>query len=384
MRKNKILYGRQHIDRNDIKKVQLSLKENFITTGKYVRQFEVNLKKKFKSKFAISCSSGTAGLHLAFLSLDLKKGDIVIMPSINFISSYRVAELMGAKIFLSDVDPISGQMTPETLEQCIKKNKIRNVKAIVTMYLGGYIKNNIEFFKIKKRLGCALIEDACHAIGGTYMHKRKKNFIGSCKHSDICVFSFHPVKTITTGEGGAITTNNKSLAKRMIELRSHGILRKNKYWEYDIKNLGYNYRLSDINCSLGVSQLNRLEKFSQKRKKIFNVYNKLLSPYKKFFNFVENPNRGDSYHFYLISIKFNFINSNKDKLFRYLNSKGIYPQFHYIPIFKFSFFKKKNKSLYKGANNFYKNSLSLPMFYNLTTNKQIFIIKKIINFIKSK
>ncbi len=382
--KNKILYGKQFIDQRDINSVKKSLREKFITTGKQVLKFENKLSETLKVKYALSCNSGTAGLHLAFLAINLKKNDIVIMPSINFISSYRVASLLGAKIYLTDVDPISGQMTPKNLIDCIRNNKLKKIKAVVTMYLGGYIKNTTEFYRLKKRFNFSIIEDACHAIGGRYTSKKKQFHIGSCEHSDLCVFSFHPVKTITTGEGGAVTTNNKSYAQKIKLIRSHGIIRKKKYWSYDIKELGFNYRLSDINCSLGLSQLKKIKIFQKKRKQIFDFYKKKLDPYKKVFKFEDNSNKGNSYHFFLLSINFKLLRSTKEKLFSYLNARGIFPQYHYIPIFKFSFYKKNKIKNYNGALKFYRNSISLPMYFSLTRKDQIYIINKLLQFSKLK
>jgi len=384
MKKTIIPYGKQFIDHNDISEVKKSLKERLITTGKYVLKFELKIKKKFKSKYALTCSNATAGLHLAFLSINLKKGDVVIMPSINFISAYRMADLIGAKIYLADVDPITGQMTPETLINCIKKNKLIKIKAIISMYLGGYIENNLEFYKLKKKYKCNLIEDACHAIGGKYSVNNKKYNVGSCKHSDLCVFSFHPVKTITTGEGGAITTNNKKYAERIKLLRNHGIEKKKKYWEYDIKELGYNYRLSDINCALGLSQIKKLDFFYLKRKNIVEFYKQKFKAINSIVTFSNSSNIYNCYHFFLLSINFKKINSSKDQFIKYLNHKGIIPQFHYVPIFKFNFYKKKNIKMYSGAIKYYKNTLSLPVYYDLNKKQQLYIIKNVIKFLSKK
>jgi len=379
--KYNLAYGSQFIDKKDINIVSNSLKEKLITTGKYVKSFEENLKNKLNSKFSFTCINGTAGLHLAFMAINLKKYDVVIMPSINFISSYRVANLIGAKIYLTDVDPVSGQMTPMLVQECIKKNKLKKIKAIVTMYLGGYPENIIDFYKIKKQYSCFLIEDACHAFGSKYEYRKQIHYIGSCKHSDLCVFSFHPVKTITTGEGGAITTNNKFLAKRIKLLKNHGIVKEKQYWKYDIRELGFNYRLSDINCALGLSQLNKLEKFITKRKNIFLTYKNKLKNLKSFLNFPCYSNNFNSYHLFIIKVNFKKLKTNKDKMFRHLIQKGIYPQFHYVPINKFSFYKNKNNEEFKGAEEYYNNSFSLPIYYDLKKNELLYIIKIINNFI---
>ena len=377
-----IPYGRQYVDSRDIKKVASALKENFITTGDYVKKFENNIKKKLGSKFALTCSSATSGLHLAFKAIDLNKSDIIVMPAINFVAAYNMSKISGAKIFLADVDKFSGQMTPDTLLACIKKNKLKKIKAILTMYMGGFPENVVEFYKIKKKYRCFLIEDACHALGSKYEHNSKDIYIGSCKHSDIAVFSLHPVKTITTGEGGLVTTNNKLIYQKILELRSHGIIRdkKNCHWKYDIREPGFNYRLSDINCALGISQLKKINSFINYRSKIFRYYKKNLEKFKiiKFPKY--NSKTYPSYHLFLISINFRKIKSTKDKLLFFLKNKNIIAQYHYIPLYKFTFFGKKTALI--NAEYYYKNTFSLPIYYNLKIKLLIKIIKYINIFMK--
>jgi len=310
---------------------------------------------------------------------------VIIMPVINFIAVYSMARLLNAKIFLADVDPLSGQMTPETLLKCIKINKLKKIKAIVTMYLGGYPENIIQFYNIKKKLNCYLIEDACHALGAEYLYKNNYLRVGSCKHSDISVFSLHPVKTITTGEGGLVTTNKKILYNRIVSLRSHGINKnKNYHWKYNINKSGFNYRLSDLNCALGLSQLKKINKFINYRKKIFYIYKK---EFKKINNIINLPSYNQSkpaYHLFLVSINFTKIKSSKEKLLKYLKNKNIFCQYHYIPIYKFKLFSKKiDTAFYKGAEYYYKNTLSFPIFYNLQFALQRRILQKIKFFFRN-
>ena len=377
-----IPYSRQYIDSKDIKYVSKALKEDIITTGKYVKKFEDKFIKFFQSKHVLTCSSGTSALHLAFASINLKKGDVVIMPAINFIAAYSMAKLMNARIFLADTDYLTGQMTPTTLLECIKKNKIKKIKAVVNMYLGGYPENIINFYRIKKKYNFFLIEDACHALGAKYKFKEKYIKIGSCKHSDIAVFSLHPVKTITSGEGGVITTNNTILYNRQKLLRSHCIIRENKkeHWKYEINNIGFNYRLSDINCALGLSQFTKINKFINFRKKIFNIYRSKLKTINNLISFpTYNKNYKPAYHLFIISINFEEIKATKDKLLKLFKKAGIFCQYHYIPIYKFNLFQEKiDLKHYKGAEYYYKNSLSLPIFYNLGFVYQ----KKILSLIK--
>ena len=204
-----IPYGRQYIDNEDIKSLSRSLKQNKITTGPKIKEFEKKINIYLKSKYSLVCNSGTSAIFLALRAIDLKKGDTIIMPSINFISSYNVSKMLGARIYLADVDPYTGQITPKTIEECCKKFNLKRVKAVIVMYNGGYPQNVEKFIKLKKKFNFKIIEDACHALGAEYICKNKKLKVGSCKHSDVCTFSFHPLKTITTGEGGAVTTNSK-------------------------------------------------------------------------------------------------------------------------------------------------------------------------------
>ena len=376
----KIPYGRQFIDKNDKLSVFSSLSNDLITTGPYVKKFEYELNRYFKCKYSYVCSSGTAAIHLAMMSINSKKDDVILMPAINFISSYNIAKIMQLRIYLVDVDDHTGQITPSKVIECIKKNKLKKIKALILMYHGGYPEYSKKFYDLKKKYSFLIIEDACHALGSEYKWKNRQYKIGSCKHSDISTFSMHPVKTITSGEGGVITTNNIKIAKNIKLLRSHGISRdKKKYWNYDVIKNGFNYRLSDINCALGLSQLKKINFFLKKRKKIYDKYVTELENY--------NPNLiipkysyniKPSYHLFLINIKFDKLKKNKDHFIKYLNDHNIMAQYHYIPIYKFKIYKEK-KSQLSGSEKYFKNSISIPIFVSLNDTDQ----KKIIKVIKS-
>jgi len=271
-------------------------------------------------------------------------------------------------------------MNPKTLIDCINKHKIKKIKAVITMYLGGYPENVIEFFKIKKKYKFFLIEDACHALGAQYFYNKNFIPIGSCKHSDITTFSLHPVKTITSGEGGLVTTNNRLIYNQISLLRSHGIKKNKKFhWKYNISKPSFNYRLSDLNCALALSQLKKINKFINYRKKIYYFYKNHLKTNNKFINFPNYTCVKPSYHLFLISINFK-ITKEKDEFLKFLKKKNIYCQFHYIPIYKFKLFKEKiNLNSFFGSNKYFKNNISLPIFYNL----EPFLQKKIINKINT-
>ena len=269
----RINYNKQFTDEKDAQIVLEAIKSKLITSGNFVNLFEKKICRFLKVKHAITCINGTAGLDLAFRSIGLEPENNVVMPVVNFVASYSMAKKIGAKIYLADVDPITGQMTPETLLDCIKKNKLKKIKAVVTMYLGGYAENVINFYKLKKKYSFYLIEDACHAFGAKYQYNNNKLMVGCCKHSDVSVFSFHPVKTITTGEGGMIFTDDDNLAEKCRKLR-------NMYFQEDKRfvheKLGWNLRMTNIQASLGVAQLERLDDFVLKKRWIGHKYNELL------------------------------------------------------------------------------------------------------------
>jgi len=378
--KNLIPYNKQNVINKDIQIVSKSLKEDLITTGKNVEKFELKIKNQIKSKYVVVCSSGTSAIHLSLMSMNLKKNDVILMPAVNFISVYNISKILELKIYLVDVDPISGQMTPDTLLDCIKKNKIKNIKILITMFLGGYPENIPELYKKKKKYNFKIIEDACHAFGSKYFYKKKYFNVGSCKHADISTFSFHPVKSIATGEGGAISTNNKKIYKILRLLRNHGIIRHKKYhWKYNIKTPGFNYRISDINCALGISQIKRLDKFISKRRKIYNLYFKKLKNYVVFYNY--NLKNKPCYHLCLISINFKKIKSSKDNFMKFMKQNKILTQYHYIPIYKFDIYKK-NKHFFNNTEYYYKNSVSLPIYYDMDLKTINIVINKIILFLR--
>tara|TARA_E500000178_G_C17038379_1_gene764884 strand:- start:10604 stop:11740 length:1137 start_codon:yes stop_codon:yes gene_type:complete len=372
-----IPYGRQYIDKKDINAVSKVLKNDIITSGNQVLTFEKKLNKYLKSKYSSVCNSGTSAIYLSLLSINLKKNDIIIMPAINFISSFNIAKTIGAKIYLADVDRITGQMTPEHVEECCKKFKIKKAKAIIVMYNGGYPHNAEKFLKFKKKLSCFIIEDACHALGASYRYKNSFKKIGSCSHSDICTFSLHPLKTITSGEGGVVTTNSKYLDEKIKMYRSLGIRRlNNNHWQYDVSLCGFNFRLNEFQSALGISQLSKINLFVKRRKEIAKIYDNELKKVKKINISKYNTNLIPSYHLYLINS--NFSHNEKNKFFNFMKKKKIMIQYHYIPIYKFSNFK--GKYIGKNAEIYFKSTVSLPIYYELSRTKQNYVINKLKEF----
>ncbi len=319
-----IPYNKQYIFKDSFKIISQSLKSDLITTGKFVEKFERKLASFNKVKYALVTSSGTSALHLAFEAINIEKGDNVIIPAINFIASYSMLKKLNANIFLADVDQ-DGNLSPINILNCIKSNNLKKIKAVINMHMSGHVKYVYELFKLKKKYNFILINDSCHSFGSKYIFRKKTYNSGNCKFFDIATFSFHPVKSITTGEGGAVMTNDNKIYKNMKLKRSHGIIRNKKsYWNYEINELGYNYRLSDINCALGLSQLNNIKKIISKRKKIARYYLRKLQRFK---NFIDLPDKSfigiSSWHLFIIKFKSNLIKNKifKDKVFGIFKSK---------------------------------------------------------------
>jgi len=383
-RNNKIFYGKQFIDNSDIKSVNKALKSNYLSQGPINKKLEDKFQNYFNVKHAFTCSSGTAALHLAFLAIGLKKNDYVLMPSVNFIASYNLCKSLGAKIILIDVDNLTGQIRADEILKKLKKLKKFKVKAIVNMLNGGYPQNLEDFYTLKKKLNCYLIDDSCHALGAKYIYKGKIKKIGSCKHTDISTFSLHPLKTITSGEGGVITTNNSRLANLIKSYRSHGLSKdKKRYWIYSLSNYGFNFRLSEIGASLALSQLSKVNEFIKKRKKIAKIYLKKLSNYKNFIHFPEYQQfENSSFHLFLIHLDFKKFKYDKNHFFQFLNKKGIYPQFHYTPIYRLDKNIKVKIKEFPGSEKYLKSAISLPIYYNLNFIDQNYVIKELLNYIK--
>ena len=375
-----ISYGGQYLDSLDLNAVKKSLQNKLITSGNSVTKFEKKINNFLKCKFSTACNSGTSAIFLALKAINLKKNDIVLMPAVNFISSYNVTRILGAKAIFVDVDKFTGQITPEKVKECCVKNKIKKFKALIIMYNGGYPLNAENYQNLKKKYNCFIIEDACHALGASYKTKRGFFKIGSCKHSDICTFSLHPLKTITTGEGGIVTTNNQKFNTIIKSLRSHGIIRNpKKHWEYDIKYNSLNFRLTDFQCELGISQLKKINKFVNRRKKIAKIYEQKLQSLKDFLNFrFSYPNNNSSYHLLLVNLK-KSNSSYKEKLIQFMLKRKIILQYHYIPIYKFRIHKKNY--VLKNSEIYYNSTLSLPVFYNLKDFEINYIVKQLNKFL---
>ena len=377
-------YGSQTIDDTDIAAVTKTLRSKFLTSGPNINEFESKISKYVGSKYAVACNSGTAALHMAFKAIGLKKNDKVILPAINFIAAANLCKLMGAKIYFADVDKFTGQMTPKTLIECLEKNRIRKLKMFCTMYNGGAPLNVVEFKKLKKELRCYIVEDCCHALGGM-KKKKKKEYVGNCKYGDIATFSFHPVKTITTGEGGMLVTNSSIFFKRAKLFRNHGMEKKiipgKNNWSYDVREVGLNYRMSEIQSALGISQLKKINKFISKRELVAQKYNQQFDKINLAESFKNlNKDIKSAWHLYVINFDFKKLRINKEAFIQKLHKSGVGVQIHYIPNYYQPLYTKQKKS-YAGVKKYFDNSLSIPIHPNLTNSDVHNIIKIITGLI---
>tara|TARA_B110000014_G_C20069792_1_gene557811 strand:- start:155 stop:1297 length:1143 start_codon:yes stop_codon:yes gene_type:complete len=373
-----INYGKQFIDTADINAVVKVLKSSWLTQGPEVKKFEKKLNTFFGSKYSCVVSNGTAALHLTGLALGWKKGDIVLTSALTFLASANCILYSGAKPELIDINVSNYNIDIDKLEKKLKKIS-KKVVAIVATDYAGHPCNWIKLKKIAEKYKIKLINDNCHALGAK-INKNKKYAI---KYADIVTQSYHPVKHVTTGEGGAILSNDKKLIEKVKILRSHGVIKKKRFdpWYYEMQKLGYNYRLSDLQCALGISQLNKISKFIKRRREIAEIYNKAFSNDLRFKIPSIEKNYTHSYHLYPLQIKFKNLKITKKFLFKKMLKEKINLQVHYIPLHIQPYYKKNfNLKIgdFPSAEIFYKQEVSLPIYYSLKNNE----INKVIKCIK--
>lgn len=385
-----IKYGKQYIDKEDQKAVLSSLKSEWITQGPRVETFEKNLKKKFGAKFCCAVSNGTAALHLTGLALGWKKNDIILCSSISFLSASNAAIYSGARPDFIDISLNDYNISIEKLKKKIKfyLSKKKKIKSIVVTDFAGHPCNWTELKKLSKKYNITLVNDNCHALGASY-EKNKKYAIN---FADVVTQSFHPVKNITTGEGGAVLTNNKKIYEKIKLLRSHGTIRnfstkikKTKPWFYEMRELGYNYRITDLQCALGTSQLKKLDKFVKRRNKIANIYNSFFKNYKEIIIPKVSKNCIHAFHLYPLLINFEKLKIPKNILFNELKKKNVLLQVHYIPIHLQPYYRKNYKFKngdYPVAEKFYKQEVSLPIYFSLKNKEVKYICKLLIKILK--
>jgi UDP-4-amino-4,6-dideoxy-N-acetyl-beta-L-altrosamine transaminase len=370
-----IPYGRQDISEDDIRAVVSVLKSDYLTQGEIVPKFEQRFACKVSCKYTIAANSATSALHIACLSLGLRKGDYLWTVPNTFVASANCGLYCGAKVDFVDIDPLTYNMSIQKLTEKLNKSSTENTlpKVVIPVAFSGLSCDMEEIFKLSKKYGFKVIEDASHAIGGKY----KGEMIGNCKYSDVTIFSFHPVKIITSAEGGMVATNNKDLAKKMKLLRSHGINRDDKemvnkvdgQWYYEQSTIGFNYRMTDVHAALGLSQLKRLDNFVEKRKFIANYYNQAL---KELPLTLPLDSKSSSWHLYVIKVDPKRTNISRNFLFKRMRELGVGVNVHYIPVHLQPFYQKKGfkRGDFPISEKYYDNVLSLPIFPTMTPKQK--------------
>lgn len=385
-----IPYGKQNINQKDIDSVLEVLKSDFLTQGPKVPLFERLVAEKVEADYAVAVNSATSALHIACMALGLGKNDWLWTTPITFVASANCGLYCGAKVDFVDIDPQTYNLCPKALEFKLVEaaNKGRLPKVLVAVHLCGQPCDMKVIHELSKRFGFYVIEDASHAIGGKY----RGEYIGNCRYSDITVFSFHPVKIITTAEGGMALTKDSKLFKKMELLRSHGITRDESMmeenthggWYYEQIELGYNYRMTELQAALGISQMERLDDFVAARHSLANIYNKELSELPIDLPFqLENTYSG--MHLYVIRLNLNEIKKSHKKVFEELRERGVGVNLHYIPVHIQPYYKKMGFDWgdFPVAENYYQEAISIPIFHGLTDSQQDEVIATLVEVLAS-
>lgn len=385
-----IPYGKQNINQKDIDSVLEVLKSDFLTQGPKVPLFEGLVAEKMEADYAVAVNSATSALHIACMALGLGQNDWLWTSPITFVASANCGLYCGAKVDFVDIDPQTYNLCPKALEVKLVKaeNEGKLPKVLVAVHLCGQPCDMKVIHELSKRFGFYVIEDASHAIGGKY----RGEYIGNCRYSDITVFSFHPVKIITTAEGGMALTKDSKLFKKMELLRSHGITRDESMmeenthggWYYEQIDLGYNYRMTELQAALGISQMERLDDFVAARHSLANIYNKELSGLPIGLPFqLENTYSG--MHLYVVRLNLNEIKKSHKKVFEELRERGVGVNLHYIPVHTQPYYKRMGFDWgdFPQAEDYYKEAISIPIFHGMTDQQQNEVIATLVEVLSS-
>lgn len=383
MKKVMYNYGRQNIDQRDIDLVVKTLQSDWLTQGPKVKEFEGELKKKFGAEHCCAVTNGTAALHLTALALGWQPGDIVITTPLSFLASANCILYVGASPDFVDIDPITYTIDPNKLEDKIKhfREKAKIVKAVVAVDYAGHPCDWEAIRAIADQYELQLVNDNCHALGARYYGDNRY----AVKYADVVTQSFHPVKHITTGEGGAVLSNSTEIDQKVRLLRSHGMTKDitllERYegpWYYEMVDLGYNYRITDFQCALGISQLRKLDRFVDRRRDIALHYDAAFSEDDRFAVPSSRENVLHAYHLYPLQLKFDEIGLSRKDFFVKMKEKGIHLQVHYIPIHLQPYYKRNygfnDRGDFSIAEGFYAREVSLPIYYSLSNKDVRFII----------
>ena len=378
-----IPYGKQHITEADIQAVSKALTSDFLTQGPKVGEFEKAFSDYIGVKYAVAVSNGTAALHLCAMALGVKDNSNVITTPITFAASANCVKYCGGNVYFADIDPKTSTIDLDKTEQLILSKPPGFFEGIIPVDFAGYAINMEAFRELANKYNLWIIEDACHAPGGSFIDSNgKEQLCGNGKFAELAIFSFHPVKHIACGEGGMVTTNDEQLYKKLLLLRSHGITKDPQLltvnpggWYYEMQSLGFNYRLTDFQAALGISQLKRANSGMGKRQEIAKKYFEAFSQ-KEFILSQSGVVEGHAYHLYIIQV------TNRKELYDYLRDKDIYCQVHYIPVHTFPYYRSLGfvPGDFPIAEAYYEHCLSLPMYPTLSDNDQGYVIKSIIEF----
>ncbi|WP_205508556.1 UDP-4-amino-4,6-dideoxy-N-acetyl-beta-L-altrosamine transaminase [Longitalea arenae] len=380
-----IPYGRQHITESDIEAVITTLTSDFLTQGPTIEEFEKAFAKYIGCQYAVAVSNGTAALHLAAMAMQAGENTNVITSPITFAASANCVRYCGGNVFFADIDANTFCLDIEKVEALIQSKPKGFFHGIIPVDLAGYPVNLESFRQLADQHGLWIIEDSCHAPGGYIVDsKGTKQYCGNGIYSDLAIFSFHPVKHIACGEGGMITTNNEALYKKLLLLRTHGITKDASLmhenhggWYYEMQELGYNYRLTDFQAALGLSQLKRANEGLEKRRSIASVYNEAFKN-RSFIKGQSGVVEGHAYHLYVIRT------AKRKELYDFLRARNIFCQVHYIPVHTLPYYQSLGwkKGAFPEAEQYYQECLSLPMYPTLKPEEQEFVINSVIEFHK--
>jgi perosamine synthetase len=388
-----IPYGKHHIGEDDIQAVVDILRSSFLTQGPAVEAFENAVAQYVGVKYAVAVSSGTSALHLAALAAGVGPRTSVVTSPITFVASANASRYCGGDVLFADIDSETINMSPAALREVLLKNS--NVKAIIPVHFAGLPCDMIAIKSLADNAGAIVIEDAAHALGATYPNGKR---VGCCENSLMTIFSFHPVKAIAAGEGGMVTTNDEAIYRKLIRLRSHGINKlDDKFqlpsqaftndelnpWYYEMQELGFHFRITDIQCALALSQFKKLNSFIKRRRELVNNYDQAFAAMKKLHPAQTTGRDQSGHHLYVLRIEFETTGLTRVKIMQKMKEEGIGTQVHYIPVPMHPYYQKlgHNMNNYPNAQGYYNEALSIPLFYGLTSDEQkkvIFIIDKII------
>lgn len=382
MSKTPIPYGRQHIDQQDIDAVVETLTADFLTQGPKVNEFEEKFAEYIGVKYAVAVSNATAGLHIAVMALDLKPGERVITTPITFAASANCVRYCAGEVWFADIDKDSYTLSLESTKELIESKPKGFFKGIIPVDFAGLPVNLEAFRALADKHNLWIIEDACHAPGGYFTDsKGKRQLCGNCNYADIGIFSFHPVKHIACGEGGMVTTNSEALYKRLSKLRTHGITKDNMEenhggWYYEMQELGYNYRLTDIQSALGITQLAKNDSGVVRRNDIAKNYKKAFEGKIKYQSLPKGAY--NAHHLFIIEVE------DRKGLYDYLRTQNIFTQIHYIPVHTLPYYKEigYGDADLNNAEDYYSKCISLPMYPTLEEEEQTYVIDRILEFLE--